>query len=217
MIIIIITIIIIIKRPASLRLHHLESVFWEHRDCVPEIPRLYLVLWLDFVMCKCYPGVTGLKAWRGHTEQLMLGTVRSHGRPLVKVESQLQLMAQDWRGHAKELRLGTMKRAYERLLLKPSYSWRQQCFGDASTMRWPPRTAAALEYRQLKPRRQAMCYKGQSWRRDPSPWGSPEDSELDPRHWMVGEWFLLLIVNVPWYFSLLKEESILVGPTVKDF
>jgi hypothetical protein len=27
-----------------------------------------------------------------------------------------------------------MKRAYERLLVKPSYSRRQQCFGDASTM-----------------------------------------------------------------------------------
>jgi hypothetical protein len=44
-------------------------------------------------------------------------------------------MAQDKRGHAKEVRLGTMKRAYERLLVKPSYSGRQQCFGDASTMR----------------------------------------------------------------------------------
>jgi hypothetical protein len=28
--------------------------------------------------------------------------------------------------HVKELRLGTMKRAYERLLVKPSYSGRQQ-------------------------------------------------------------------------------------------
>jgi hypothetical protein len=27
-----------------------------------------------------------------------------------------------------------MKGAYERLLVKPSYSGRQQCFGDASTM-----------------------------------------------------------------------------------
>jgi hypothetical protein len=39
------------------------------------------------------------------------------------------------KGHAKELRLGTMKGAYKRLLLKPSYSRRQQRFGDASTMR----------------------------------------------------------------------------------
>jgi hypothetical protein len=35
-------------------------------------------------------------------------------------------MAQDRRGHAKELRLGTMKRAYERLLVNPSYSGRRQ-------------------------------------------------------------------------------------------
>jgi hypothetical protein len=65
-----------------------------------------------------------LKAWRGHAEQLRLGTLRGHGRPLVKVQPQLQLMAQDRRDHAKELRFGTMKRAYERLLVKPSYSGR---------------------------------------------------------------------------------------------
>jgi hypothetical protein len=29
------------------------------------------------------------------------------------------------------------------------------------------------------------CYKGYGWRSDPSPWRSPEDRELDPRHWMV--------------------------------
>jgi hypothetical protein len=50
------------------------------------------------------------------------------------------------------------------------------------------------------------------WRR---PWRSPEDCKLDPRHWMVGVWFLLLIVTEPWYFLLLKENSIIVEPTVK--
>ena len=35
---------------------------------------------------------------------------------------------------AKELRLGAMKRAYERLLVKPSFSRKLQCIGDASTM-----------------------------------------------------------------------------------
>jgi hypothetical protein len=64
----------------------------------------------------------------------MLSTVRGHGRSLVKVQPQLQLTAQDSRGHAKELRLGTMKRAYERLLVKPSYRGRPQSIGDARTM-----------------------------------------------------------------------------------
>jgi len=36
-----------------------------------------------------------LKARRGHEEQLRLGTVRGHGRPLVKVQLQVKLMAQD--------------------------------------------------------------------------------------------------------------------------
>jgi hypothetical protein len=87
----------------------------------------------------------------------------------------------------KELRLGTMKRVYERLLLKLSNVGRQQHFGDTSTMRWLPRTAAAVEFRQLEPRRQCVCYKGHGWRSDPSPWRSPEDRELNPRYWMVGD------------------------------
>jgi hypothetical protein len=123
-------------------------------------------------------------------------------------------MAQDWRSHAKKLRCGTMKRANERLLVKPSYSGRQQRFGDASTMRWPPRTAAAVECRQLEPRRQDVCYKGQGWKSDPSPWRSQKivsgSQTLDG--WSL---ILLLIVTVPWYFSLLKEENISVEPTVK--
>ena len=83
-------------------------------------------------------------------------------------------------GHAKELKLGTMKRAYEGLLVKPSCSRIKQCFGGASTMRWPLTTAAAVEYRNLEPRRQGVCYKGQSWRSGPSPWRNPEDREWIP-------------------------------------
>jgi hypothetical protein len=63
------------------------------------------------------------------------------------------------KGSCKDMMLGTMKRAYGRLLVKPSCSRRQQCFGDASTMRWPPRTAAAVEYRQLESRRQVCATK----------------------------------------------------------
>ena len=48
-----------------------------------------------------------------------------------------------------------MKRTCEWLLVKPNYSRSHQCFGDASVMRRPPRTAAGVEYKQLEPRRQA--------------------------------------------------------------
>ena len=82
---------------------------------------------------------------KGYEEQLSLGTVRGHRRPLVKVLPQLQLVAQDRRDHAKESRLGTMKRAYERLLQrKPHCSGRLQGIGNASTMGWSPRTAIAV-------------------------------------------------------------------------
>ena len=45
-------------------------------------------------MCKSHPGGTGFESMRGYEEQLRLSTVRAHGRPLVKVQPQLQLMAQ---------------------------------------------------------------------------------------------------------------------------
>jgi hypothetical protein len=44
-----------------------------------------------------------------------------------------------------------MKRAYERLLVKPSYSRRLQRIGDASTMGRSPRTAAAVEWSLPEP------------------------------------------------------------------
>jgi len=52
-------------------------------------------------------------------------------------------MAQDRRSHTKYSRLRTVKRSYKRLLVKPSFSRRPQCIGDASTMERSPRTAAA--------------------------------------------------------------------------
>jgi hypothetical protein len=63
-------------------------------------------------------------------------------------------------GHAKELRLDTIKRVYEWLLVKLSYSRKQQCFGDVSTIRRPPRRAAALENRKLGPEDKLCSTKG---------------------------------------------------------
>jgi hypothetical protein len=57
-----------------------------------------------------------------------------------------------------------MKRAYERVLVKPGCNGRPQCVGDASTMGRSPRTAAIVEWINLS----LECYREQSWR-------SPED------------------------------------------
>ena len=50
------------------------------------------------------------------------------------------------------MRLGTMKIAYERLLVKPSCNGRLQQIRDASTIGWPPKTAAAVGWSQPVPR-----------------------------------------------------------------
>ena len=55
---------------------------------------VYLVLQLDLVMCKNPPGGTdfeGMKGSWGATERLC--TMRGHGRSLMKVQSQLQLLS----------------------------------------------------------------------------------------------------------------------------
>jgi hypothetical protein len=85
------------------------------------------------VICKSHQVVLVLVA---HEEQPRLGTVRGQERPLVKVQPQWQLMAQDCRGLAKKLRLGTMERTHAMLLVKvqPSCSRKPQPSGDASTM-----------------------------------------------------------------------------------
>jgi hypothetical protein len=39
-------------------------------------------------MCMSHPGGTAFEDMKGHKEQLRLGTVRGHGRPLGKVQPQ---------------------------------------------------------------------------------------------------------------------------------
>ena len=161
-------------------------------------------------MIKSHPGGTGFEGMKVSWRAAEVWHCESHGRPLVKVQ-----LSCNWWPRTE----GVMQRSWG---LAPwrepmrGYCWSQVTVEDSSILEMlVPRTAAAVEYTQLELRRHGVCYKGQGWRNDPSPWRSPEDCELDPGHWMVGDWFLLLIVSVPWYFSLLKEENILVEPTVK--
>jgi hypothetical protein len=103
------------------------------RGCVPEIVKV--VLQQDLVMCKSHPGGTGFEGMKGSRRA---AEARHCERPWKAIGEGAASAAIDGprlKGHAKELRLGTMKRGYERLLLKPSYSERQQCFRDARTMR----------------------------------------------------------------------------------
>jgi len=39
------------------------------------------------------------------------------------------------------------------------------------------KNSRAVKYRQLELRRQGICYKGQSWKHNPSPWKRPKDRE----------------------------------------
>ena len=65
------------------------------RGCVPEIAKVVLLLQWDLVMCKGHPGGTGFEGMKGSHSAAEAHSVRGHGRPLVKVQPQLQLKAQD--------------------------------------------------------------------------------------------------------------------------
>jgi hypothetical protein len=142
---------------------------------------------------------------------MRLHTVKGCGRTWVKVHSRLQLMAQDWRGYAKEVRLGTMKRAYRGnwwslLQQKTTEVWRCQ-YHEMTTKNSSNSGVQAVSTRCVLQR--AGLKK---W---------PKTLEEPRRLWVESQtldgWslILLLIVTVPWYFSFLKEESILVEATVK--
>jgi hypothetical protein len=143
-----------------------------------------------------------LKAWRCPEEQLRLSTERCHGRPWWRCSFSHNWWPKTWRDQTLELRLGTMKRAYE-AIGEAQLKWKIAVFWRCQYYEWPPRTAAA-EYWQLEPRKQGMCYKGQSWRSDPSPWRNPDfvsgSQTLD-------SWSLLLLLTVPWYFFPLEGRK----------
>ena len=93
-------------------------------------------------MCKNHPGGTGFKGMKGSWRAAEAWHCE---RPLVKMQSQLQLTTQDQRGLAKELSLSTMKGAYEGLFGTPNCNEKLQHAKDANTMELPPGTAAAVE------------------------------------------------------------------------
>jgi hypothetical protein len=57
--------------------------------------KLYLIEQLDSLMLRITQVVLVLKVESGHGEKLRFGTVRGQGRPLVKAQPPLQLVAQD--------------------------------------------------------------------------------------------------------------------------
>lgn len=102
------------NRAESFR-EHLWSI---HRSCFPMGVKVVLHAGSQL---RTYGIVSQMglvvNAWRGHEEQLRLGTVRGKKRPLEGAAS-VAVEVKAWRGHAEKLRLGTMNRVQERSLKK---------------------------------------------------------------------------------------------------
>ena len=58
-----------------------EILVWRHEAVMENSGGL--------AMCKSHLSVIGFEGMKGYEEQLKLGTVRSHGRPFLKVQHQL--------------------------------------------------------------------------------------------------------------------------------
>jgi hypothetical protein len=93
------------------------------------------VLQWDLVMCKSHSGGTGFEGMKGSCKAAETRHCERPGKAIGEGAASVAIDVSGLKGSCKGFELSTMKRAYERLLLKPSYSGRQQHFGDASTMR----------------------------------------------------------------------------------
>jgi hypothetical protein len=89
----------------------------------------------DLVMCNSNPGGTGFEGMKGSRRAAEAQHCLRALMAIVEGTASVTTDSPGLTGLAKELRLRTIKRAYEKLLLKPSNSGRKQDFGDASTMR----------------------------------------------------------------------------------
>jgi hypothetical protein len=70
-----------------------------------------------------------------------------------------------------------------------------------------------MEYRQLEPRRQGVCYKRKTWRSDPSLWRHLDDCEWIPD---IGQLEFDFAFNCDCALIFFPpEESVLVEPAVK--
>ena len=88
------------------------------------------MLQLYLVMCKSHAGVAGFEDMKGSCRTAEAWHCE---RPWKAIGEGAASLAVDVPGLIR-LRFGTMKRAYERLSVKPSWSGTPQCIGDASTM-----------------------------------------------------------------------------------
>ena len=86
-------------------------------------------------MCKNHPGVTGFEGMKGSRRAAEAGHCERPWKAIGEGAASVAIDGPELKGSCKGVEAGTMKRAYERLLLKPSHSGRKQHFGDASTMR----------------------------------------------------------------------------------
>lgn len=143
--------IVIKKRPALLRWNLQESVSWDYVGAVfHRQPRLYFKLAPELGSVRVTQVVLVLKVMENSSGLALWGAKRG---PLLKIQPQWPLKAQDWRDHREN------ERTYEKLVVKvwPSFNRGPQHVEDASSIGWPRRTVAVVEWSQPRPRRQTVC------------------------------------------------------------
>ena len=85
-------------------------------------------------MRKNHPGGTGFEGMKGSWEEAEAGHCERPWKAIGEGAASAAVDSPGLKGSCKKLRFGTMKRAYERLLMKPSCSGRPQYIGDVSTI-----------------------------------------------------------------------------------
>jgi len=86
------------------------------------------------VVCKSLPGGTGFEGMKGSWRAAEAGHWERPWKAIGEGTASVAIDGPGLKGSGKGAEVGTMKRAYEKLLVKPSSRGRPQCTGDASTM-----------------------------------------------------------------------------------
>lgn len=183
------------KKPASLISNLLGSISTQSAYRATVFQRklkLYAMLAAELGTQKSLPHGTSHKAWRNQEEQLRLGTERAV-RPLMIVQPQLTQKPHAWRCHSERLWLcGKVRENSPRVLCADLLQQRLSIFGDASTMKWLLRTAAAVECSQPESMTSCMCCEPHTVQ---ALW-NPED--LSEAHTLDTELLILLGFGFTW-------------------
>jgi hypothetical protein len=165
----------------SPRWNFLGHVFREHKEVVfQRLPRLYLVLQQDLVICKNHPSDTGFEGMKGSWKSSLGLALWDAWKAIGKGMASVVVDGPGLKGSCKGVEARPMKEAYKSLIAEAWLQWK-------TTENWRSQYCEIITKKEQQQQWSGVnqsleCYKAQSWRSDPSPLVESKISCVYPRH-----------------------------------